>query len=156
MPSAHFLEHAFRLTPDGRLLYPEQIYSCPKKSRVRPRSAPSARLTMLLLFGGSYPEGDVLRERSGAGARSCLHHDPAHLSNARHCCATSPKITESKITFPELNATITAIPSNFAGAAGGNQNIVVFDEFWAYVSERSVAGCGMRWSRRRRARSASG
>ena len=38
------------------------------------------------------------------------------------------KITESKITFPELNATITAIPSNFAGAAGGNQNIVVFDE----------------------------
>ena len=47
------------------------------------------------------------------------------------------KITESKITFPELNATITAIPSNFAGAAGGNQNIVVFDEAWAYVSERS-------------------
>ena len=34
-------------------------------------------------------------------------------------------------------ATITAIPSNFAGAAGGNQNIVVFDESWAYVSERS-------------------
>ena len=47
------------------------------------------------------------------------------------------KITESKITFPELNATITAIPSNFAGAAGGNQNIVNFDESWAYVSERS-------------------
>ena len=47
------------------------------------------------------------------------------------------KITESKITFPELNATITAIPSNFAGAAGGNQNIVVFDESWAYTSERS-------------------
>ena len=27
-----FLEHAFKLDDNGRLLYPEQIYSCPKKS----------------------------------------------------------------------------------------------------------------------------
>jgi hypothetical protein len=27
-----FLEHAFKLDDDGRLLYPEQVYSCPKKS----------------------------------------------------------------------------------------------------------------------------
>ena len=27
-----FLEHAFKLDDSGRLLYPEQIYSCPKKS----------------------------------------------------------------------------------------------------------------------------
>ena len=27
-----FLEHAFKRDDDGRLLYPEQIYSCPKKS----------------------------------------------------------------------------------------------------------------------------
>ena len=26
-----FLEHAFKLDDDGRLLYPEQIYCCPKK-----------------------------------------------------------------------------------------------------------------------------
>ena len=32
---------------------------------------------------------------------------------------------------------ITAIPSNFATAAGGNQNISVFDELWAFTSERS-------------------
>jgi phage terminase large subunit-like protein len=47
------------------------------------------------------------------------------------------KITESRIVFPALNATITAIPASFAGAAGGNQNISVFDEAWAYTSERS-------------------
>ena len=34
-------------------------------------------------------------------------------------------------------STITAIPSNFATAAGGNQNISVFDELWAFTSERS-------------------
>jgi hypothetical protein len=47
------------------------------------------------------------------------------------------RITQDKITFPGLNATITAIPSNFATAAGGNQNIAVFDELWAFTSERS-------------------
>ena len=39
--------------------------------------------------------------------------------------------------FPAFDATITAIPSNFATAAGGNQNISVFDELWAFTSERS-------------------
>src|SRR4029453_3580152 len=47
------------------------------------------------------------------------------------------RITQDKITFPGLNATITALPSNFATAAGGNQNIAVFDELWAFTSERS-------------------
>ena len=28
-----FLEHAFKLDDSGRLFYPEQIYSCPKKVR---------------------------------------------------------------------------------------------------------------------------
>jgi hypothetical protein len=27
-----FLRHAFTIGPDGRLLYPEQVYACPKKS----------------------------------------------------------------------------------------------------------------------------
>ena len=47
------------------------------------------------------------------------------------------KITQDRITFPAFDATITAIPSNFATAAGGNQNISVFDELWAFTSERS-------------------
>src|SRR5205807_926203 len=47
------------------------------------------------------------------------------------------KITESRITFPALNAVINAIPASFAGAAGGNQNISAFDELWGYTSERS-------------------
>ena len=130
-----FLEHAFKLDADGRLLYPEQIYSCPKKSGKTTFGA-ICTLVMLLLFGGAYPEA------------TCCANDQEQAQGRvftmiRRIIECSPllcdlaKITESKITFPELNATITAIPSNFAGAAGGNQNIVVFDEAWAYVSERS-------------------
>jgi hypothetical protein len=50
---------------------------------------------------------------------------------------TAPKITADKITFAEFGATITAIPHDYAGAAGGNPAISCFDELWAYTSERS-------------------
>ena len=131
-----FLEHAFKLTPDGRLLYPEQIYSCPKKSGKTTFGA-ICTLVMLLLFGGRLSG----RRRVARTIRS--KRKVAVFTMIRRIIECSPllrdlaKITESKITFSALNATITAIPSNFAGAAGGNQNIVVFDEFWAYTSERS-------------------
>ena len=82
---------------------------------------------MLLLFGGAYPEAtccandqEQAQGRVFAMIRRIIECSPLLRDLA--------KITESKISFPELNATITAIPSNFAGAAGGNQNIVVFDE----------------------------
>jgi hypothetical protein len=47
------------------------------------------------------------------------------------------KITADRITFPAIGATITAIASDYAGAAGGNQVIACFDELWGYTSERS-------------------
>ena len=53
-----FLEHAFKLDDSGRLLYPEQIYSCPKKSGKTTFAAIHA-LTTLLLFGGAYPEATI-------------------------------------------------------------------------------------------------
>ena len=46
-------------------------------------------------------------------------------------------VTQARIEFPDLNATIGALGSDYAGAAGGNQGIAVFDELWAYASERA-------------------
>jgi hypothetical protein len=43
----------------------------------------------------------------------------------------------NKITFPATGATITAIASDYAGAAGANLTISCFDELWGYTSERS-------------------
>jgi phage terminase large subunit-like protein len=45
-------------------------------------------------------------------------------------------ITQSKITFKN-GAFIQALASDYAGAAGSNPTISVFDELWAFVSERS-------------------
>ena len=41
-------------------------------------------------------------------------------------------ITANKIAFPALGATITALASDYAGAAGGNPTITCFDELWAH------------------------
>jgi phage terminase large subunit-like protein len=47
------------------------------------------------------------------------------------------RITQDKIAFPAINATISAIASDHASAAGGAQSIACFDELWAFTSERS-------------------
>ena len=52
------------------------------------------------------------------------------------------KITQDRITFPAFDVTITAIPSNFATAAGGNQNISVFDELWAFTVRALASSLG--------------
>ena len=46
--------------------------------------------------------------------------------------------SEAKIladTITVAGVTISAIPTNYASAAGGNQTVAVFDESWAYTSE---------------------
>jgi hypothetical protein len=50
-----FLTYAFTLGADGRLLYPEQVYACPKKSG-KTTFAAIYVITVVLLYGGAYPE----------------------------------------------------------------------------------------------------
>jgi phage terminase large subunit-like protein len=42
-----------------------------------------------------------------------------------------------RIEFPATGASIAGIASDYAGAAGANPTISVFDELWGYTSERS-------------------
>jgi phage terminase large subunit-like protein len=50
-----FLTHAFKIDHDGRLVYPEQCYSAPKKTGKTVLGAIHL-LTTTLLFGGRYAE----------------------------------------------------------------------------------------------------
>jgi phage terminase large subunit-like protein len=130
-----FLRHAFQVGEDGRLLYPELLYSAPKKSG---KTAFAAMLTLytIVVLAGRYGEAicvaNDLEQSVGrvfAAVRRMVELMP-WLKNAAN-------VTERKIVFPETGAAITAIASDHAGAAGSNANIVVFDELWGYVSERS-------------------
>jgi phage terminase large subunit-like protein len=128
-----FLKHAFATGTDGRLLYPEQIFSCPKKSG-KTTFAALFVITIVLLFGGAYPEAICAandREQSigrvFAEIRRIMECSPMLFAEA--------KINADKITI--AGATIIAISNNYASAAGSNPVVAVFDELWAYTHERS-------------------
>jgi hypothetical protein len=130
-----FLEHAFATDASGRLLYPEQVYSCPKKSGKTAFAAMHC-LTTALLFGGAYPEV-TLAANDYDQAQGRVFEAVKRIVERSPILAAEAKVTSDKITFPDIGATVTAIAADYAGAAGGNPTISCFDELWAYTSERS-------------------
>ena len=130
-----FLKHAFTIGPLGKLLYSEWVYSCPKKSG-KTTFAAIVIITMILLFGGSYPEAFALANDQGQ-AQSRVFEFIKRIIMASPLLVNEAQITQFKITFPAFNATCQAIASDAGSAAGSNSTISCFDELWGYVSERS-------------------
>ena len=130
-----FLRYAYQLNDQGRLVYPEQAYCCPKKSGKTCFAAMNL-LTMALVFGGRFAEAYCLANdleqaqgRVFTAVRRIVEASP-HLAREAH-------IRQNRIEFPSTGASIQAIGSDYAGAAGANPTISCFDELWAYTSERS-------------------
>jgi hypothetical protein len=108
-----FLRYAFKRGRNGRLLYPEQVYACPKKSG-KTTFAAIYIITIVFLFGGPYAEAicaandyDQSVGRVFAATKRIIECSPLLRGQA--------KITADKITI--YGAVITAIPSNYASAA---------------------------------------
>jgi phage terminase large subunit-like protein len=130
-----FLGHAFQTDAGGRLKYPEQVYACPKKSG-KTAFAAMHTLTTTLLFGGSYPEA-TLCANDFDQAQGRVFEAVKRIVECSPLLRSEAKITADVVSFPAIDAVIKAIASDYAGAAGGNQVVSVFDELWGYVSERS-------------------
>jgi hypothetical protein len=128
-----FLREALTLTPNGRLPYPELLFSAPKKSG-KTATAAMAMLYVMVVLAGKYGEGyccaNDLDQSTGRVFKAC-----ARIIGASPLLDNSAKITATKIEFRETGSTIEAIASDYAGAAGANPNFIVFDELWAYSSE---------------------
>jgi phage terminase large subunit-like protein len=129
-----FLAYAFRTGDDGRLLYPEQVFAAPKKSG-KTTFAAFHTLVTVLLFGGAFAEGIVaandFEQRVGRVFKAVQR-----IVEASPLLRAEARVLSDRIEF-STGATITAIPSDYAGAAGANPNVSTFDELWGYVSERS-------------------
>jgi phage terminase large subunit-like protein len=128
-----FLEHAFKIGDNGRLLYNEWLYSCPKKSGKTTFEA-IIELTMTLLFGGAFPESYVLANSQEQGKGRCFEIC-CRIVNASPLLKDEAVITADKITFPAFNAVIYVVPCDAGSAAGTNAVCAGFDELWAYTSE---------------------
>jgi phage terminase large subunit-like protein len=95
-----------------------------------------ATIYVIVCLGGAYTEGycvandfDQAQGRVFAAITRIIEASPLLRSSA--------KLPASKIEFTSTGATITALASNYSGAAGANPTITVFDELWGYTSERS-------------------
>lgn len=130
-----FLEEAFTLTEHGALPYPELVYSAPKKSG-KTTLAALGLLYVVRVVGGRNAEGYCVAndfdQAQGRVFAACVK-----IIEASPLLRGTAEITADTITFPDTGATITALPADYAGAAGANPSLVTADELWAYTSERS-------------------
>jgi phage terminase large subunit-like protein len=130
-----FLREGFTPGRDGRLPFTELVYSCPKKSGKTATGA-MAILYVIVCLGGPYAEGYCVAN-DFEQAQGRVFQQIARIIEASPLLRGSAKITANRIEFPSTGATISAIASDYAGAAGANPTITVFDELWAYTSERA-------------------
>jgi hypothetical protein len=130
-----FLREALTLTADGRLPYPELVFSAIKKSG-KTATAAMAMLYVVIVLGGPYAEG-YCAANDFDQAQGRVFQAIVRIIEASPLLRDSAKITANKVEFTSTGATITAIASDYAGAAGANPTITCFDELWAYTSERS-------------------
>jgi phage terminase large subunit-like protein len=129
-----FLRRAFELTTDGRLRYPELVFGAPKKSG-KTATAAMAVLYAVLVLGGRYAEGYcVANDYEQAQGR--VFQAIQRIIRASPALANDADVTATKIVFPASGSTITAIASDYAGAAGANPTITSFDELWGVTTER--------------------
>jgi hypothetical protein len=130
-----FLREAVRRGAEGRLLYPLLIFSAPKKSGKTTLDA-IFHLYVILVLGGRYAEGECYAN-DAEQAQGRVFQSIARIVDATPWLAAEARITQNVIEFTATGSTITAKASDYAGSAGGNQNICSFTELWAYTQERA-------------------
>ncbi|HVN89924.1 MAG TPA: terminase large subunit [Candidatus Binataceae bacterium] len=130
-----FLRRALVLTPDGRLPFPEMLYSAPKKSGKTALAAMVA-IYVAVVIGGPYAEVYALaNDYDQAVGR--VFQAAARIVQASPLLRNSAKVTADRITFISTGAFISAVANDFKGFAGANPTLTVWDELWAFASEAS-------------------
>lgn len=128
-----FLRRMYVLAPNGRLLYPEATFSGPKKSGKTTLAALCGVFTVRIL-GGRFAEGfcvaNDLEQSQGRVFQAICR-----IVEANPVLAADADITANKVTFSSTGAAITALASDYAGAAGSNHVFVSFDELWGVTTE---------------------
>jgi hypothetical protein len=91
---------------------------------------------VIVVLGGSYAEGYCVANDFDQ-AQGRVFQAAGRIIQVSPLLSDSAKITANRIEFISTGSTITAIASDYAGSAGANPTITIFDELWGYTSERS-------------------
>ncbi len=130
---ADFLQRALTLTSDGRLPFPEIVFSAPKKSG-KTALAAMAAIYVAAIIGGPWAEVYCLANDLEQST-SRVWEAARRMVLASPFLKTSTKITAARIEFRTTGSFIAACASDYAGFAGSNPSLTIFDELWGYVSE---------------------
>ena len=130
-----FLRAALTLTDDGRLPAPEIVFGAIKKSG-KTALAAMCCLYVVLVLAGPYGEAYVVANDLEQ-AQGRVFTAIERIIKASPMLRGAARITGKKIEFTSTGATIEAIASDYAGAAGSNAHFVCFDELWAFTTESS-------------------
>jgi hypothetical protein len=130
-----FLREALRLTAEGELPYPELLFGAPMKSG-KTALAAMIMIYVIAVLGGPWAEGySVANDLEQSQTR--VFQAICRIIEASPLLRGSATITNTRVTFKSTGSIIAAIASEFAGAAGSQRTISVFDELWGV---RSLAG----------------
>ncbi len=129
-----FLRAALTIGDDGRLPAPELLYGAPKKSGKTALGA-MCMIYVVVVLAGRHGEGYVVANDLEQ-AQGRVFDAICKIVRASPMLRHSATITGKRITF-STGATIEAIATEYAGAAGSNAHFVCFDELWGYTTERS-------------------
>jgi phage terminase large subunit-like protein len=129
-----FLRAAFTIKLDGTLPYAEVMRGAPKKSGKTTEGA-WALLYCVCAIGGRGAEGYCIAN-DFEQAQSRVFAAAVKIVRASPLLYRAARISSNQILFPSTGASITALASEYAGAAGANPTITVFDELWGFMSER--------------------
>ena len=126
------LRDVFTRDADGRFPYQTVMYSCPKKSGKTQIGGLVAEWFALSEepYNEVYCPANDQEQSQGRVFRAAAR---SIQSNPR---LRSVKVGQSTIAFPN-GTTINALASDYAGIAGANPGLTIWDELWAYTSERA-------------------
>jgi hypothetical protein len=128
-----YLRRGFTLTADGRLPFIELVFSAIKKSGKTALAAMCA-LYVAVIIGGPWAEvfclANDLEQSTSRVWEACKR-----MVEASPFLRSLAKVANNRITFKSTGSFIQACASDYAGFAGSNPSLTIFDELWAYISE---------------------
>jgi len=127
------LSLAFKFDDHGQLLYEIFLYCCPKKSG---KTTVNALITLWWAFTQESPNEILIVANDLEQAQGRVFKAIAGIIQHNPELARSAEVQARLVTLSN-GTTITALASEYAGAAGSNHGLTSWDELWGYTSESS-------------------
>jgi hypothetical protein len=130
-----FMAYAFRTGADGRLLFPDLVYSAIKKSGKTTFGAIFV-ITLIVLYGDRFAEAYAIANDLEQ-AQSRVFETCRRIIEASPLLKRETRVTADRILFTATGATIRTPAADYISAAGAAPSISIFDEIWGVRSERA-------------------